>query len=53
MAFPRLSALAEVVWTPAAKKDFKDFSDRMQTHLQRLSVLDVNYRAMGGATGSK
>jgi hexosaminidase len=53
MAFPRLSALAEVVWTPAAKRDFKDFSDRMQTHLRRLSVLDVNYRAMAGATGSK
>lgn len=52
MAFPRLSALAEVVWTPAAKKDFKDFSDRMQTHQQRLSVLDVNYRTMTVA-GSK
>ena len=25
MAFPRMSALAEVAWTPADKKDFADF----------------------------
>jgi hexosaminidase len=44
MAFPRLSALAEVVWTPRDRKDFTDFSARLATHLERLSILDVNYR---------
>ncbi len=45
MAYPRMSALAEVVWTPADQKDFGDFSARLDTHLRRLAFLDVNYRA--------
>jgi hexosaminidase len=44
MAFPRLSALAEVAWTPSARKDFSDFLDRLSGHLARLEALDVNYR---------
>jgi hexosaminidase len=44
MAFPRLSALAEVTWSPAKDKDYDDFLGRMKTHLKRLDVLDVNYR---------
>ncbi|HEV8303588.1 MAG TPA: beta-N-acetylhexosaminidase [Gemmatimonadales bacterium] len=44
MAFPRLCALAEVVWTPPARKDFADFTARLTTHLRRLSILDVKYR---------
>ena len=44
MAFPRLAALAEVVWTAPARKDFNDFTLRLATHLRRLAVLDVNYR---------
>ncbi|HEX9610842.1 MAG TPA: beta-N-acetylhexosaminidase [Gemmatimonadales bacterium] len=44
MAFPRLSALAEVVWTPRARKDFAAFTARLGRHLERLSILDVNYR---------
>ncbi|HEY3278993.1 MAG TPA: beta-N-acetylhexosaminidase [Gemmatimonadales bacterium] len=44
MAFPRLCALAEVVWTPPERKNFADFSARLHTHLRRLAILDVNYR---------
>ena len=44
MAYPRLSALAEVVWTPKERKDFADFRSRLDTHLKRLDALDVNYR---------
>jgi hexosaminidase len=44
MAFPRVAALAEVVWTPRERKDFADFMTRLDTHLQRLDALDVNYR---------
>ncbi|MFO8001161.1 MAG: family 20 glycosylhydrolase [Marinilabilia sp.] len=43
MAYPRASALSEVVWTNADKKDFKDFLRRMEKHYQRLDQLNVNY----------
>ena len=44
MVFPRLLALAEVAWTPRELKDFADFRARLSRHVERLSVLDVNYR---------
>jgi len=44
MAFPRAAALAEVLWTPRDRRDFRDFSSRLPRHLQRLDALDVNYR---------
>lgn len=46
MAFPRACALAEVAWSPKAKKDFKDFEERMRVHLERLSQLHVHYRPL-------
>ena len=46
MVFPRLVALAEVAWTPRELKDFADFRGRLAKHLNRLNVLDVNYRPM-------
>jgi hexosaminidase len=44
MAFPRLAALAEVVWTPRERKDLPSFRARLARHLARLEALDVNYR---------
>jgi hexosaminidase len=44
MLFPRLSALAEVAWTPKAGRDFADFRRRLDAHLRRLDALDVGYR---------
>jgi hexosaminidase len=44
MAYPRLSALAEVLWTPLGRKDYADFRSRLAVHLRRLDALDVNYR---------
>jgi hexosaminidase len=44
MAFPRLCALAEVVWTPPQQKEYAEFLSRLAQHLKRLDVLDVNYR---------
>ena len=46
MAFPRLVALAEVVWTPRERKDLADFHVRLEKHLTRLNILDVNYRPL-------
>ena len=44
MAFPRLAALAEVLWTPRERKDFANFQQRLAHHFARLDALDVNYR---------
>jgi len=44
MAYPRLSALAEVVWSPREQRDLADFMRRLHRHGQRLQALDVNYR---------
>ncbi|MEW5915445.1 MAG: beta-N-acetylhexosaminidase [Gemmatimonadota bacterium] len=45
MAFPRLGALAEVVWTPSERKDLIDFKARLPAYLSRLRSYGVNYRA--------
>jgi hexosaminidase len=46
MAFPRLTALAEVVWAPKERKDYADYLVRLKSDLQRLQALDVNYRPL-------
>jgi hexosaminidase len=46
MAFPRLCALAETAWTPAAAKDYADFLGRLPLHLERLRRLGVNFRPL-------
>ena len=43
MAFPRLCALAEVLWSPAAGRSYEHFRARLQTHLSRLDRLHVKY----------
>ena len=47
MAFPRLTALAEVVWSPAERRNYTDFLARLEDHLRRLTILDVGYRPPG------
>ncbi len=41
--YPRLAALAEVGWTPAARKDYADFLQRLPTQLQRYRSLGIGY----------
>jgi len=43
MAFPRVCALAEVVWTAKEKRNWPDFARRIRTHFARLDALEVNY----------
>lgn len=43
MALPRMIALAEVLWTPSAQKDYKDFISRLKVHAVMLDKLQVNY----------
>ncbi len=41
--FPRLCALAEALWSPAASKDFADFKSRLDRHYPRLEAMGVDY----------
>lgn len=41
--FPRLAALAEVGWTPVARKDYADFLQRLPAQLQRYQALGLGY----------
>ncbi|MEN8120069.1 MAG: family 20 glycosylhydrolase [Bacteroidota bacterium] len=43
MSVPRMSALAEVVWSPKEKKDWDNFNRRMQKQFIRYKYMDVNY----------
>lgn len=43
MAYPRAIALAEVLWTPASRKNFKDFLQRLTQHTDRLDGMNVHY----------
>ncbi|MEV6523075.1 beta-N-acetylhexosaminidase [Longispora sp. NPDC051575] len=47
MVFPRLCALAEVVWSGAGR-DLADFRTRLAAHLPRLAALGVEYRPEDG-----
>ena len=44
MAYPRMTALAEVAWTPTAQRQLEDFHARLAVHAERLRILDVNFR---------
>jgi hexosaminidase len=43
MTYPRLAALAEVTWSPKAKRDWADFQTRIDDHERRLDALGVKY----------
>jgi hexosaminidase len=48
MAWPRLCAMAEVLWSPREARNLEGFKSRLKTHLGRLKVLDVNFRPLEG-----
>ncbi|WP_460622032.1 glycoside hydrolase family 20 protein [Hymenobacter tenuis] len=43
MAFPRLAALAEVLWTPARQRNWPDFQQRMQQQYRRYEAWGATY----------
>ena len=43
MSVPRMTALAEVVWTPKELQNWDDFNKRLQTQFRRFDELGVNY----------
>jgi hexosaminidase len=46
LAYPRLCALAEAVWSPRASRNFADFVTRLKPDLDRLKILDVRFRPL-------
>ena len=43
MAYPRVCALSEIVWTPAEQKSYNQFLNRLREHSKRLEILNVNF----------
>lgn len=46
MAFPRVCAISEIGWTRPDMKDYADFWNRLEHHLDRLARQDVNFRRL-------
>lgn len=50
MALPRMSAMAEVLWTPEADRSYDQFVARLeQSHFGRFDRMGVNYRKLDAA----
>jgi len=43
MSIPRMTALAEVVWSSEEKRNWEDFQKRMQLQYKRFDYMDMNY----------
>ncbi|MBK8813704.1 MAG: family 20 glycosylhydrolase [Acidobacteria bacterium] len=44
MVFPRIAALAEVLWSKQEKRNFREFSKRLEGHFAELDRSQFNYR---------
>lgn len=42
MTYPRALALAEVFWSPASKKNWPDFVQRVETHIDRFDAQGIS-----------
>ena len=43
MALPRMTALAEILWSPQDSLDWHDFRNRLNSQFSRFKALGVNY----------
>jgi len=44
LTFPRMSALAEVLWSPVSKQNWDHFESKMSSHYVRYDQADFGYR---------
>ncbi len=44
MAYPRICALSEVLWTGSSRDSYDDFIQRLKRHFHRLDAWKVHYR---------
>lgn len=52
MAFPRLCALAESLWSQPSVKEWARFSSMLPFHLDRLTAMGSKFRPLDAGTGS-
>ncbi len=52
LAFPRLTAIAELAWSPAERVSWDDFRRRIAAHGARLAALGVNFARVPGVNWS-
>ena len=43
MLYPRLTALAEVLWTPKEKRNWQGYLQRLEAHYPVMEAMDINY----------
>ncbi|MDR0413858.1 MAG: beta-N-acetylhexosaminidase [Prevotellaceae bacterium] len=43
MAYPRAAAVAEVGWSPKAKRNYDNFQERLMEVMKRYSAMGINY----------
>lgn len=43
MAFPRICALSEVLWSPKAQRNYEQFTNRLVAHFFLLDRMGINY----------
>ena len=43
MTWPRAFAISETAWSPAAKKNWKGFVNKVETHFERLDAAETKY----------
>jgi hexosaminidase len=43
MTYPRALAIAESVWSPKEKKEWKHFFNKVETHFERLDEAEIKY----------
>ena len=53
MSLPRMSAMAESLWTDVREKDYTDFTNRMVKQYARYDQLGTNYRVAPPAIAGK
>jgi hexosaminidase len=48
LLYPRACAHAEVAWSPPTGRTYREFLDRLRTHLDRLTAIGVEFRPLEG-----
>lgn len=43
MTWPRAFAIAEILWSPKSKKDWKNFIERVEAHFKRFDIAQIKY----------
>ncbi|RYG56224.1 beta-N-acetylhexosaminidase, partial [bacterium] len=46
MAYPRVCALAECLWSSKDSREFANFKTRLEQHLKLLDRMNINFRAL-------